>query len=96
MNTEFNEIGEELSNTTRTARFNIFEGARRIARVITGIAIIIAIISTINNPRDNWLESLGYLVAGLAIFWMFVCAIGWIARGFAGIPNGMDYRPRED
>jgi len=46
--------------------------------------------------RNIWLESLGYLVASLAIFWMFVCAIGWIVRGFAGIPRGADHRPRKD
>lgn len=101
MNTENSEFDNQLlppvdQNTTKTARFNIFEGARRIAQVITAIAIIIAIISTINNPRDNWLESLGYLGMGLSVFWMIVVAIGWIARGFAGIPNGMDHRPRED
>lgn len=206
MNTEFNEIGEEFSNTTKTARFNVFEGARRIAMVITAISTIIGLIIAANRDpylpvyysitrpdapfiktdnscpagsgkhyfskevsngysakinlclltspfgkdsrqlipykidkdgmiwgaesyssevseyeralerrfsfsdvdtqliekelsrinRNNWLESLGYLVAGLAIFWMFVCAIGWIARGFAGIPHGMDHRPRED
>lgn len=43
--------------------------------------------------RDNWLSGLGYLVAGLTIFAGVVWAIGWIARGFLGIPRGMDKRP---
>ena len=43
--------------------------------------------------RENWMSGLGYLVAGLAIFAGVVWAIGWIARGFLGIPRGMDKRP---
>lgn len=43
--------------------------------------------------RDNWMSGLGYLVAGLAIFAGVVWAIGWITRGFLGIPRGMDKRP---
>lgn len=42
--------------------------------------------------RENWVSGLGYLVAGLAIFAGFVWAIGWIVRGFLGIPRGMDRR----
>jgi hypothetical protein len=36
------------------------------------------------------LAGFGWLVVGLAAFWAFVCVIGWIARGFAGIPSGQD------
>ncbi len=43
--------------------------------------------------RENWVSGLGYLVAGLAIFYGVVWAIGWIARGFLSIPRGMDRRP---
>jgi len=43
--------------------------------------------------RESWMSGLGYLVAGLAIFAGVVWAIGWIARGFLGIPRGMDRRP---
>jgi hypothetical protein len=43
--------------------------------------------------RENWMSGLGYLVAGLVIFAGVVWAIGWIARGFLGIPRGMDRRP---
>ncbi len=42
--------------------------------------------------RENWMSGLGYLVAGLAIFTVVVWTIGWIARGFLGIPRGMDRR----
>lgn len=43
--------------------------------------------------RDNLTSSLGYLIVGLAIFGGVVWAIGWIVRGFLGIPRGMDKRP---
>lgn len=43
--------------------------------------------------HENWMSGLGYLVAGLAIFAGLVWAIGWITRGFLGIPHGMDKRP---
>ena len=41
---------------------------------------------------ENMISSLGYLVAGLAIFGAIVWAVGWIVRGFLGIPRGMDKR----
>ena len=43
--------------------------------------------------RENMMEGFGYLVAGLAIFGVVVWAIGWVMRGFLGIPHGMDKRP---
>lgn len=43
--------------------------------------------------RKNMAEGFGYLVAGLAVFGGVVWAIGWIMRGFLGIPRGMDKRP---
>lgn len=30
---------------------------------------------------------------GLAAFWAFTWATGWIVRGFVGIPRGMDRKP---
>lgn len=41
---------------------------------------------------ENWRESLQNLAMGLAIFSGFVWAIGWVVRGFMGIPRGMDKR----
>ena len=43
----------------------------------------------------NWKESLRNLAIGLAVFTGIVWAIGWIVRGFAGIPPGMDSRPKK-
>lgn len=43
--------------------------------------------------RSQFAEAMGYLAAGLAIFGALVWAMGWIVRGFLGIPRGMDKRP---
>src|SRR5581483_8739001 len=45
------------------------------------------------RARENWTSGLGYLAVGLACFWAVVWGIGWIVRGFLGIPRGMDKRP---
>lgn len=37
-------------------------------------------------------ETLGGLAIGLGIFWVLVWAIGWVVRGFAGVPDGRDER----
>ncbi len=44
----------------------------------------------------NWKESLRNLGIGLAIFAGFVWAIGWIVRGFMGIPHGLDRKPNSE
>jgi hypothetical protein len=38
-------------------------------------------------------DNITYLIVGLGVFGAFVWAIGWIVRGFLGIPRGMDMRP---
>jgi hypothetical protein len=43
--------------------------------------------------QEAMIDKLGYLIAGLAILGGIVFAIGWIVRGFLGIPHGMDKRP---
>lgn len=42
--------------------------------------------------RENWQSGLGYLAIGLAIFAVFVWAVGWVVRGFLGVPQGADAR----
>jgi hypothetical protein len=32
-------------------------------------------------------------IGGLIFLWAFTWAVGWIVRGFAGIPRGVDKRP---
>jgi hypothetical protein len=38
-------------------------------------------------------KAIGYLSVGLFAFMLLTAFIGWIVRGFFGIPNGMDARP---
>lgn len=37
-------------------------------------------------------ETIGGTLAGVGVGWIFVWCIGWIVRGFLGIPRGQDYR----
>lgn len=39
-----------------------------------------------------WKSGLLFLSVALAIFWIAVWCVGWIVRGFAGIPLGKDHR----
>ena len=43
--------------------------------------------------RSEFAEAMGYLIVGLTIFAAFVWGVGWIVRGFLGIPRGMDKHP---
>jgi len=43
----------------------------------------------------QWKDAMLVLFGGLAAGWVFVAAIGWIARGFMGIPMGKDMRASE-
>ncbi len=45
------------------------------------------------NLFEQWGEAAMFLFAGLAVGWAVVAAIGWIVRGFMGIPRGQDMRP---
>lgn len=42
---------------------------------------------------EQWKWALMTLFGGVAVGWGFVASIGWIARGFMGIPRGKDARP---
>jgi hypothetical protein len=42
---------------------------------------------------ENIKEGLLATVAGLVFLWIFSWGVGWIVRGFAGIPTGQDMRP---
>lgn len=44
--------------------------------------------------RSHFAEAVGYLAAGLAIFGALTWAVGWIVRGFMGIPRGSDQKPQ--
>lgn len=38
-------------------------------------------------------QVLGYTVVAMGVLWLVGLVLGWIARGFLGIPNGRDHRP---
>ncbi len=51
--------------------------------------------------RLGWMQTLKQagehllgLIASLAGFWVFTWAVGWIVRGFMGIPRGLDQKPQ--
>jgi len=43
----------------------------------------------------QWKDTAIGLTGGLAFLWTFVVAVGWIVRGFMGIPRGRDSRTAE-
>ena len=43
--------------------------------------------------RSAYGQGLAITIGGLATLWIFSLAMGWIVRGFLGIPRGMDYKP---
>ncbi len=38
-------------------------------------------------------EAFPWALGGAFAIWLFTFVIGWVARGFAGIPSGRDFRP---
>jgi len=38
---------------------------------------------------------LAFAAGGIAVLWTVVLSIGWIVRGFMGIPRGKDFRTSE-
>ena len=84
---------------------NIFEGARRIAKTIT-VGILIGFVFEgfdIGSSSAVLAGAVSYSVAlrnhviqawlSMAGFWAFTWTVGWIVRGFMGIPHGKDSKP---
>lgn len=42
---------------------------------------------------EQWKQALQVLFGGVLVGWVLTAGIGWIARGFMGIPRGQDRRP---
>jgi len=74
------------------AAFNIFEGSRRIARLVEGVWLVCV-------GGGTYLASvpfgaaLLFAIGGLMVISVLQVAIGWTVRGFMGIPRGHDHRP---
>lgn len=70
---------------------NIFEGSRPIAKVaiVFGSLIYISYCFWYLYFQKD-LYALLWLLPILGAFWAFTWAVGWIVRGFMGIPHGKD------
>jgi len=83
---------------------NIFEGFRRISKIFIGIWIFGSIIGAFNNGFRSYPNNseasifdtttfLLCIIGGSIFILIFSYVIGWIVRGFMGIPQGQDKKP---
>ena len=72
---------------------NIFEGSRRIAIFLAILGLSIGIGDLIKNSHHRTWDDIAVIPAALFGYWCFVVIVGWIVRGFLGIPNGTDKKP---
>ncbi len=70
---------------------NVFEGSRRVSRLVAAIWIIGWIIESLNEgmQRDP-IAFASVAFGGLLFILVFTWVVGWIVRGFMGIPRGQD------
>lgn len=48
-----------------------------------------------SEKLSSALETVGYTVLWLFLYWCSVWIVGWIVRGFFGIPTGQDHRAKQ-
>ncbi len=76
---------------------NVFEGARRITKLAAALWVVGWIVGAFSEAAHYSLAYYGegalYALGGLIFLWGFSWAVGWIVRGFMGIPKGHDRRP---
>jgi hypothetical protein len=74
------------------ARINVFEGSRRIALLLRVVWLIcVAAVSYMVSPEIEIHHSLLFAIGGWIVLSILQVAIGWIVRGFVGIPRGHDH-----
>ena len=73
---------------------NIFEGARRIVHCCAGLGVFfyVALWWSSVTAASEFFRYSPYLVASLLGWYAFAWGLGWIVRGFMGIPLGKDER----
>jgi len=72
------------------ARINVFEGSRRIALLLKLVWVIgVASVSYVESVPIH--TALLFAIGGWITLSALQTAIGWIVRGFMGIPFGHDY-----
>lgn len=77
---------------------NIFAGSRRLA-LLAGIIWAIGVVMTQWPTRQltaaDIKQDAEFLFGGWIVLWLLTIAIGWIVRGFLGIPWGKDRRSED-
>jgi hypothetical protein len=74
---------------------NLFAGARRLAAVVGIGWVIAAIYLNLDGSQTSYLEAAKWSIGGIVAGWVIVFLIGWIIRGFMGIPLGLDSKTEE-
>ncbi len=70
---------------------NVFEGARRVSRLVAAIWIIGWIIKSLNEGmQSDPIAFASVAFGGLLFILVFTWVVSWIVRGFMGIPRGQD------
>jgi len=76
---------------------NSFEAARRFSKLVASIWIIGWIIKALNwGMQSNPIVFASVAFGGLLFILVFTWVIGWIMRGFMGIPRGQDQKNESD
>lgn len=68
---------------------NIFEGARRITHAMAAVLLAFTVFVNLDRPSDM----ARFTAMTAAFVYGFSWVIGWIVRGFMGIPRGSDRKP---
>jgi hypothetical protein len=76
---------------------NIFEGCRRIGLLLRVVWLLGVTLFVVEIPPSLSPQTISYAVVfgvgGWITLFVLQAGIGWVARGFAGIPRGHDHRP---
>jgi len=76
---------------------NSFEAARRFSKLVASIWIIGWIIKALNEGmQSNPIVFASVVFGGILFILVFTWVIGWIMRGFMGIPRGQDQKNESD
>lgn len=71
---------------------NMFEGGRRISYVLIAIGVATSAIRAADSLAFD-VEDAQLLGGWIAFVLAFRFSVGWIVRGFMGIPHGKDSKP---
>lgn len=75
-------------------KLNLFAGGRRLADVLEMCAALCFVVSAWGDKSLTVWHWFGAVFC-LFLFEVFTRLLGWVVRGFLGIPSGMDFKPSE-